>query len=45
MPFINSNPAVPLPTGETDSATVRPLPTSGQHQQVSLCHCFSYLWR
>ncbi|PHU20086.1 hypothetical protein BC332_11237 [Capsicum chinense] len=28
IPFINSNPAVPLPTGEVDSATIRPLPTS-----------------
>ncbi|KAL2894256.1 Early nodulin-like protein 1, partial [Bienertia sinuspersici] len=27
IPFINSNPAVPLPTGEVDSATIRPLPT------------------
>ncbi|BFG40782.1 hypothetical protein CerSpe_270560 [Prunus speciosa] len=34
MPFINSNPAVPLPTGEVDSATIRPLPTSGHHGQV-----------
>ncbi|XP_044510805.1 early nodulin-like protein 1 [Mangifera indica] len=34
MPFINSNPAVPLPTGEVDSATIRPLPTSGQSRQV-----------
>ncbi|KAK7270422.1 hypothetical protein RIF29_23543 [Crotalaria pallida] len=32
MPFINSNPAVPLPTGEVDSATIRPLPTSSAHQ-------------
>ncbi|PIN02926.1 hypothetical protein CDL12_24556 [Handroanthus impetiginosus] len=31
VPFINSNPAVPLPTGEVDSATIRPLPTS-DHQ-------------
>lgn len=31
IPFINSNPAVPLPTGEVDSATIRPLPTSGHH--------------
>ncbi|XP_042486621.1 uncharacterized protein LOC122066857 [Macadamia integrifolia] len=29
IPFINSNPAVPLPTGQADSATIRPLPTSG----------------
>ncbi|CAB4289222.1 unnamed protein product [Prunus armeniaca] len=34
MPFINSNPAVPLPTGEVDSATIRPLPTSGHQGQV-----------
>ncbi|XP_021903486.1 uncharacterized protein LOC110818801 [Carica papaya] len=34
IPFINSNPAVPLPTGEVDSATIRPLPTSGQASQV-----------
>lgn len=32
IPFINSNPAVPLPTGEIDSATIRPFPTSG-HQE------------
>ncbi|GFY96470.1 cupredoxin superfamily protein [Actinidia rufa] len=34
IPFINSNPAVPLPTGEVDSATIRPLPTSGHRGQV-----------
>lgn len=34
IPFINSNPAVPLPTGEVDSATIRPLPTSGSNHQV-----------
>ncbi|XP_040995859.1 uclacyanin-3 [Juglans microcarpa x Juglans regia] len=34
MPFINSNPAVPLPTGEVDSATIRPLPTSGHGGKV-----------
>ncbi|KAL4565893.1 hypothetical protein LXL04_029999 [Taraxacum kok-saghyz] len=28
LPFINSNPAVPLPTGEVDSATIRPVPSS-----------------
>ncbi|KAI3464669.1 hypothetical protein Pfo_021332 [Paulownia fortunei] len=34
IPFINSNPAVPLPTGEVDSATIRPFPTSGhQHSK------------
>ncbi|WOG82020.1 hypothetical protein DCAR_0101179 [Daucus carota subsp. sativus] len=32
IPFINSNPAVPLPTGEVDSATIGPLPiTSAAH--------------
>lgn len=35
IPFINSNPAVPLPTGEVDSATIRPLPTSGHGRQVA----------
>ena len=34
IPFINSNPAVPLPTGEVDSTTIRPLPTSGHEEQV-----------
>ncbi|KAF3445504.1 hypothetical protein FNV43_RR10680 [Rhamnella rubrinervis] len=34
IPFINSNPAVPLPTGEVDSATIRPLPTSGHGGSV-----------
>ncbi|EXC19886.1 hypothetical protein L484_017863 [Morus notabilis] len=33
IPFINSNPAVPLPTGEVDSATIRPLPISGHGKQ------------
>uniref|UniRef100_A0A1J3HK79 Early nodulin-like protein 1 n=1 Tax=Noccaea caerulescens TaxID=107243 RepID=A0A1J3HK79_NOCCA len=28
VPFINSNPAVPLPTGEVDSTSINPLPTS-----------------
>ncbi|KAL0699794.1 hypothetical protein Bca4012_055916 [Brassica carinata] len=28
VPFINSNPAVPLPTGEVDSTSNNPLPTS-----------------
>ncbi|KVH99607.1 hypothetical protein Ccrd_022158 [Cynara cardunculus var. scolymus] len=32
LPFINSNPAVPLPTGEVDSATIRPSPTSSNHR-------------
>ncbi|KAJ8762093.1 hypothetical protein K2173_007116 [Erythroxylum novogranatense] len=36
MPFINSNPAVPLPTDEIDSATIRPLPASSCHQQVAV---------
>ncbi|XP_016509037.1 uncharacterized protein LOC107826564 [Nicotiana tabacum] len=31
IPFINSNPAVPLPTGEVNSATVHPFLTSGCH--------------
>ncbi|KAK8580172.1 hypothetical protein V6N13_143297 [Hibiscus sabdariffa] len=31
IPFINSNPAVPLPTGEVDSATIRPLPSTSGH--------------
>lgn len=39
IPFINSNPAVPLPTGEVDSATIRPLPASGHHHQVPLLPC------
>ncbi|KAL3513892.1 hypothetical protein ACH5RR_026609 [Cinchona calisaya] len=33
IPFINSNPAVPLPTGEVDSATIRPFPLSGSHEK------------
>ncbi|KAF8024936.1 hypothetical protein BT93_F1934 [Corymbia citriodora subsp. variegata] len=33
IPFINSNPAVPLPTGEVDSATIRPLPISADGKQ------------
>ncbi|KAM7518686.1 hypothetical protein LguiB_017648 [Lonicera macranthoides] len=32
IPFINSNPAVPLPTGEVDSAIIRPSPTSDDHR-------------
>ncbi|CAM0904668.1 unnamed protein product [Alopecurus aequalis] len=32
-PFISSNPAVPLPAGVTDSATVLPMPTPGQEQR------------
>ncbi|KAH7836207.1 hypothetical protein Vadar_033696 [Vaccinium darrowii] len=34
IPFINSNPAVPLPNGEVDSATIGPLPTSGHGGKV-----------
>lgn len=34
MPFINSNPTVPLPTGEADTVTIRPLPTSAHQHQV-----------
>ncbi|KAF8404432.1 hypothetical protein HHK36_009317 [Tetracentron sinense] len=34
IPFINSNPAVPLPTGEADSVTIRPLPTSDHGKKV-----------
>ncbi|KAL5560170.1 hypothetical protein UlMin_036381 [Ulmus minor] len=34
IPFINSNPAVPLPTGEVDSATIRPLPVSSHGGKV-----------
>lgn len=34
IPFINSNPAVPLPTGEVDSTTIRPLPTSASHHHA-----------
>ncbi|KAK1371301.1 early nodulin-like protein 1 [Heracleum sosnowskyi] len=37
IPFINSNPAVPLPTGEVDSATIGPLPiTSSAHHTIIL---------
>ncbi|CAA2964165.1 early nodulin-20-like [Olea europaea var. sylvestris] len=36
IPFINSNPAVPLPTGEVDSATIRPLPTNGDNARQVL---------
>ncbi|KAJ1424982.1 Cupredoxin [Sesbania bispinosa] len=42
MPFINSNPAVPLPTGEVDSATIRPLPTSGNQGQVMMIGSFGF---
>lgn len=43
VPFINSNPAVPLPTGEVDSATIRPMQTSGQQKQVSFSNYLIYL--
>lgn len=42
IPFINSNPAVPLPTGEVDSATIRPLPTSGHGRQVATSRFFFF---
>jgi hypothetical protein len=44
IPFINSNPAVPLPTGEIDSATIRPLPTSGHHKLVYTVHLSFYVY-
>ncbi|GMH22263.1 hypothetical protein Nepgr_024106 [Nepenthes gracilis] len=31
IPFISSNPAVPLPSDEVDSATIMPLPTTASH--------------
>ncbi|KAM0940457.1 putative transcription factor bZIP family [Dioscorea sansibarensis] len=34
IPFISSNPAVPIPTGETDTTTIRPLPMSGDGTQA-----------
>ncbi|CAN4116470.1 unnamed protein product [Withania somnifera] len=34
IPFINSNPAVPLPTGEGETATIRPLPISASHRHA-----------
>ncbi|CAN8312769.1 unnamed protein product [Cochlearia groenlandica] len=48
VPFINSNPAVPLPTGEVDSTSINPLPTSTNSAHkvmmetvtVKLCLCF-----
>lgn len=42
IPFINSNPAVPLPTGEVDSATIRPLPTSGYQHSIQVFFCFFF---
>lgn len=41
IPFINSNPAVPLPNGEVDSATIGPLPTSGHGGKVRYWHNWS----
>lgn len=43
MPFINSNPAVPLPTGEVDSATLRPSITSGLQQVPSSLSLSSFI--
>ncbi|XP_027922458.1 uncharacterized protein LOC114180355 [Vigna unguiculata] len=40
VPFITSNPAVPLPTDEVDSATLHPLPTSCSHQQQVMIGSF-----
>ncbi|KAL6346055.1 hypothetical protein AAG906_025335 [Vitis piasezkii] len=40
MPFINSNPTVPLPTGETDSVTIRPLPISAHQDQMEAVLAF-----
>ncbi|CAN6438823.1 unnamed protein product [Victoria cruziana] len=34
VPFVTSNPALPLPEGETDSSTIRPLPTSAVEGRV-----------
>ncbi|KAJ8541501.1 hypothetical protein K7X08_002317 [Anisodus acutangulus] len=45
IPFINSNPAVPLPTGEVDSATIRPLPTSCSAHYVMQVVGFSAIQR
>ncbi|TKY46035.1 hypothetical protein E2542_SST28068 [Spatholobus suberectus] len=43
MPFISSNPAVPLPTDEVDSATIRPLPTSCGHEGQVMIGSFGLL--
>ncbi|KAG2384567.1 uncharacterized protein HKW66_Vig0116580 [Vigna angularis] len=40
VPFISSNPAVPLPTDEVDSATLHPLPTSSSHRQQVMIGSF-----
>ena len=42
--FISSSPAVPLPTGVTDSATVLPMPTPGHQRRVADCSPFSLLF-
>ncbi|XP_074578990.1 uncharacterized protein LOC141835434 [Curcuma longa] len=34
IPFISSSPAVPLPVGETDTATILPFPTPGSQNRV-----------
>ncbi|XP_042410482.1 predicted GPI-anchored protein 58 [Zingiber officinale] len=34
IPFISSSPAVPLPVGETDTATILPFPTPGSQNRA-----------
>ncbi|XP_074566286.1 uncharacterized protein LOC141822880 [Curcuma longa] len=34
IPFVSSSPAVPLPVGETDTATILPFPTPGSDNRV-----------
>ncbi|XP_072970815.1 early nodulin-like protein 14 [Typha angustifolia] len=36
VPLISSNPAVPLPTGITDTATILPLPTGDENKVVGM---------
>ncbi|KAH1151744.1 hypothetical protein GYH30_045305 [Glycine max] len=44
MPFISSNPAVPLPTDEVDSASsIHPLPTSSGHELQVMIGSFGLL--
>ncbi|XP_020236314.1 uncharacterized protein LOC109815906 [Cajanus cajan] len=43
LPFITSNPAVPLPTDEVDSAAIHPLPTSSAHQGQVMIGSFGLL--
>ncbi|KAL2334931.1 hypothetical protein Fmac_016144 [Flemingia macrophylla] len=43
LPFISSNPAVPLPTDEVNSAAIRPLPTSSAHQEQVMLGSFGLL--